>query len=124
MMLSVNMLTEGRFFMSEPGGYQEPPPAGPPPGGYQQPPSGGQIPGAEKKLVAGILAILLGAFGIHKFYLGYTQAAVIMLVATVITCGFAGAIMSIIGIVEGIMYLTKSDQEFVDMYVVGKKEWF
>jgi hypothetical protein len=32
---------------------------------------GGQIPGAEKKLVSGILAILLGSLGIHKFYLGY-----------------------------------------------------
>ena len=111
--------------MSEPGGYQEPPPPGPPPGGYQQPPGGGgQIPGAEKKLVAGILAILLGSLGIHKIYLGYNQAGIIMLVVTVITCGFAGVIMQVIGIVEGIMYLTKTDQDFVNTYVAGKKEWF
>lgn len=121
MMLSVSMLTEGRFFMSEPGGYQEPPPAGPPPGGYQQPPGGGgQIPGAEKKLVAGILGILLGGLGIHKFYLGYTNTGIIQLVVTFVTCGAAG----IIGLIEGIIYLTKTDQDFVNTYIVGKKEWF
>ena len=38
------------------------------------------VPGAEKKIVAGILAILLGALGIHKFYLGYTKEGVIQLI--------------------------------------------
>jgi len=79
-----------------------------------------QIPGAEKKVVAGILGILLGGLALHKFYLGYTKTAVIQLVISVVTCG-AG---SLIGFVEGIIYLTKSDQEFVDTYVTGKKEWF
>jgi hypothetical protein len=31
---------------------------------------------------------------------------------------------SIIGIVEGILYLTKTDDEFVKTYVVGRKGWF
>jgi TM2 domain-containing membrane protein YozV len=79
-----------------------------------------QIPGAEKKVVAGILGILLGGLAVHKFYLGYTKTAIIQLVVSVVTCG-AG---SLIGFVEGIIYLTKSDQEFVDTYVTGKKEWF
>jgi TM2 domain-containing membrane protein YozV len=83
-----------------------------------------QIPGADKKVVAGVLAILLGALGIHKFYLGYQKAGIIMLLVSVLTCGFAGAIMGIIGLVEGIIYLTKSDEEFVATYVNGKKEWF
>ncbi len=83
-----------------------------------------QIPGADKKIVAGILAILLGGLGIHKFYLGYQKAGVIMLVVTLITCGFGGAVMGIIGLVEGITYLTKSDEEFVATYINGKKEWF
>ena len=78
--------------------------------------------------MAGILAILLGAFGIHKFYLGYTVPGVIMLAVTIvvgaITCGAGAGIMGIIGIVEGIIYLTKTDQDFVNTYVVGKKEWF
>ena len=83
-----------------------------------------QIPGAEKKIVAGILAILLGALGIHKFYLGYTKAGVIMILVTALTCGFGGAVMGLVGLIEGIIYLTKTDEEFVATYVNGKKEWF
>lgn len=74
----------------------------------------------SKKLVAGILGILLGGFGIHKFYLGYTKEGIIQIVITFVTCG-AG---SLVGLVEGILYLTKSDDEFVATYVVGRKPWF
>jgi len=83
-----------------------------------------QIPGAEKKVVAGVLGILLGGLGIHKFYLGYTTAGLIMLLVTVLTCGFGGTVMAVIGIIEGIIYLTKTDAEFVATYVTSKKEWF
>ena len=78
-----------------------------------------QIPGAEKKIVAGILGILLGSLGVHKFYLGYTKAGIIQIFLSFL-CGIGG----IIGIIEGIIYLTKSDQDFVNTYVTGKKEWF
>ena len=81
---------------------------------------GDQPPGAEKKIVAGILGILLGGFGIHKFYLGYTKQGIIQLVLTLVTCGAA----SIIGLIEGIIYLTKSDEEFVATYITGQKGWF
>jgi TM2 domain-containing membrane protein YozV len=83
-----------------------------------------QIPGAEKKLVAGILGILIGSLGIHKFYLGYQTAGIIMLLVTLLTCGLGASVMGIIGLVEGIIYLTKPDEEFVEIYVDGKKEWF
>ena len=87
-----------------------------------------QIPGAEKKIVAGILAILLGGLGIHKFYLGYTTAGIIMLVVSLVvgtfTCGIGYSLMAVIGLIEGIIYLTKTDEEFVATYVNGKKEWF
>lgn len=79
---------------------------------------------ASKKIAAGICGILLGAFGIHKFILGMNKPGIIMLVVTVVTCGMGGAVMGIIGLVEGIMYLTKTDEEFYNTYVVGKKEWF
>lgn len=81
-------------------------------------------PGADKKIVAGICGILLGALGIHKFILGYTKEGLIMLLVTVLTLGFAGFIMAIIGLIEGIVYLTKSDEEFAKTYVTGKKGWF
>lgn len=81
-------------------------------------------PGADKKIVAGILGILLGALGIHKFYLGYTKEGVIMLLVTLLTLGFGGFVMGVIGLIEGILYLTKSDEDFVATYVTGKKGWF
>jgi TM2 domain-containing membrane protein YozV len=73
----------------------------------------------SKKVVAGIFGILLGGLGIHKFYLGKTKAGIIQIVSN-IACG-AG---SIIGLIEGIIYLTKSDEEFVRTYQNGPKEWF
>ena len=89
---------------------------------------GAKPEGAEKKLVAGILGILLGTLGIHKFYLGYQKEGIIMLVVAlvggIITCGIGAVAVQIIGIVEGIMYLTKSDEEFVATYITGQKGWF
>ncbi len=76
--------------------------------------------GADKKIVAGIFAIVLGWAGVHKFILGYTTEGIIQLVIGLLTCGLS----NIIGIVEGIIYLTKSDEEFVRTYVQGRKGWF
>ena len=81
-------------------------------------------PDASKKIAAGICGILFGALGIHKFVLGYTKAGLIMLLVTVCTCLFGSIVMGPIGLIEGIIYLTKSDQDFYQTYVVGKKEWF
>jgi TM2 domain-containing membrane protein YozV len=85
-------------------------------GGMDQP-----LAGADKKMAAGLLAIFLGALGLHKFYLGYTTAGIIMLVVSLFSCG---TIMGVIGIIEGVIYLTRTDEQFVATYVVGKKEWF
>ena len=74
--------------------------------------------GADKKLTAGICALLVGSFGVHKFILGYTTEGIIQLVL-----GFCG-IGWIIGIIEGIIYLTKSDEDFVRTYIQGRKGWF
>jgi len=76
--------------------------------------------GADKKITAGICAILLGWLGIHKFILGYSTEGIIQLILGVLTCGLT----NIIGIIEGIIYLTKSDEEFVRTYIQGRKGWF
>lgn len=89
----------------------------PAPGGGT-PPAGGK---SDKKLVSGLLAILLGWTGAHKFYLGYQKEGIITLVISLVTCGSIG---SIIGIVEGVIYLTKTDEEFETTYVKGSKPWF
>jgi TM2 domain-containing membrane protein YozV len=86
------------------------------------------IPGAEKKVVAGVLGILLGGLGIHKFYLGYTTAGIVMLLVSLLagtfTCGIGYSVMGVVGLIEGIIYLTKTDEEFVATYITQKKEWF
>jgi TM2 domain-containing membrane protein YozV len=73
----------------------------------------------NKKVVAGILAILLGFLGIHKFYLGYTKEGIIQIFLNIIF-GIGG----LIGLIEGIIYLTKTDEDFYQTYQVGRKPWF
>ncbi len=80
-------------------------------------------PDASQKIAAGICAILLGSLGIHKFILGYTTEGIIMLLVSLLTCGVGAVVMWAISIAEGIIYLTKTDQDFIDTYVVNKKGW-
>lgn len=79
---------------------------------------------ASDKLAAGLCGILLGAFGVHKFILGMTTPGLILLGATVLTCGFGTIITYPLGIVEGIIYLSKRDEDFYQTYIVEKKPWF
>jgi TM2 domain-containing membrane protein YozV len=76
------------------------------------------------RIAAGICGILLGALGIHKFILGFTTPGIIMLLVTLLTCGWGALAMWPIGLIEGIMYLSKSDEEFYQTYVVEKRGWF
>jgi len=86
----------------------------------------------NKKILAGILAIVLGSLGIHKFILGYNKEGFILLgfsiAAYILSCLFIGLLFiwipGIIGLIEGIIYLTKSDEEFYNTYQAGKKPWF
>jgi TM2 domain-containing membrane protein YozV len=92
-----------------PPGYPPPPPPGyppPPPPGY--PPLSGYVvypvyvdPLAKSRLTAGLLGIFLGAFGVHRFYLGYTSIGVLQILVTIATCGIGG----LWGVVEGILIL-------------------
>lgn len=74
----------------------------------------------NKKILAGVLGILFTGLGIHKFVLGYNKEGIILLIATILTCGLA----SIVGFIEGIIYLTKSDEDFYNTYQANKKPWF
>lgn len=93
---------------------------------------------SQKKLIAGLLGIFLGSLGVHKFYLGMNNAGIIMLAATIggWILGFIGSfiivgavffflpmLVSILGLIEGIIYLTKSDADFKREYIDGKKPW-
>jgi TM2 domain-containing membrane protein YozV len=88
---------------------------------------------ASKKIAAGICGILLGCFGIHKFIVGLNTAGTIMLIVSLfgailspclIVPALALAAMGIIGLAEGIIYLTKTDEDFYQTYAIQKKEWF
>ena len=70
----------------------------------------------SKRIVAGVLALLIGSLGVHKFILGYTREGIIQIVITVITCGVG----SIVSFIEGIIYLTKSDEEFYQTYQANR----
>ncbi|MCL5246664.1 NINE protein [Cellulophaga sp. 20_2_10] len=88
--------------------------------------------GENKKMLAGLLALFLGSFGVHKFILGYQKEGIILAVTTVVgiitACFLVGYLLLmatwVIGIIEGILYLTKSDEEFYNTYQVGRKPWF
>ena len=101
------------------GGYGGPPPPGgfgPPPGGFGGPPGGQMMPYApygldpitgvpfsdKSRMVAGLLQIFLGSFGIGRFYTGHTGIAIAQICVTWFTCG-VGALWPLI---DGIMMLT------------------
>ena len=94
---------------------------------YQQP-YAQAAPNTKDHVAAGLLAIFLGSLGIHKFYLGYNTPGFIMLAVTIVgsifSLGIAGLAMVVISIVEGVLYLSKSQTEFEQVYVFNKKEWF
>ena len=94
---------------------------------YQQPYTQA-APNTKDHVAAGLLAIFLGSLGIHKFYLGYNTPGFIMLAVTIVgsifSLGIAGLAMVVISIVEGVLYLSKSQTEFEQVYVFNKKEWF
>jgi TM2 domain-containing membrane protein YozV len=81
-------------------------------------------PDEGKRIAAGICGILIGALGIHKYILGLNTAGTIMLLVSLLTCGIGAIPMHVIGLIEGIIYLSKSDEEFYQTYIVGRKEWF
>ncbi len=95
---------------------------------YQQPYYGAQVVQTKDHVAAGLLAIFLGSFGVHKFYLGYNSAGFVMLavsiVGSLLTLGIAAGVMCVIGFIEGIIYLVKSQTDFEQLYVYNKREWF
>jgi TM2 domain-containing membrane protein YozV len=84
--------------------YGYPPQGGPAgyPGGYDP----NLDPAAKSRLAAGLLGILLGSLGIHRFYLGYTGIGLLMLLLSVLSVGFLAPLVGVWGLVEGILYLT------------------
>jgi TM2 domain-containing membrane protein YozV len=81
-----------------------------------------------KQLIAGYCGIIFGGFGIHKFIMGYPTEGFIMLVISVVggtfTYGITLLIMQLVGLIEAMIYLNKTPEEFVNTYFINKQGWF
>jgi TM2 domain-containing membrane protein YozV len=80
----------------------------PPASSVPMPPVAGVSAGLDQKskVAAGVLGILLGCFGVHNFYLGFTGKGVAQLLITLLTCGYGALISGVWGLIEGVMILT------------------
>ncbi|WP_269617529.1 TM2 domain-containing protein [Zhongshania sp. BJYM1] len=82
---------------------------------------------SSKKIAASLLAFFFGFLGVHKFYLGYNKQGVIMLLCFLfgfILVGIPTIAVCIIAFIEFILYITKSDADFDQTYVIGQRPWF
>ena len=87
----------------------------------------GLRPRRKSRITAGVFAILFGVVGLHKFYLGYIGTGILTLILTWLTTlafSLPPYVMAIIGIIEGIIYLGKTNEEFNSTYAERKKRWF
>jgi len=78
-------------------------------------------------VIAGLFGIFLGGFGIHKFYMGYQKDGLTYLLTFVfgfILCGIPSVIIAVIGIIEGIIYLSSTQQEFERKYILNRHNLF
>lgn len=77
-----------------------------------------------KKIAGGLCGVLFGGFGVHKFVIGLRKQGMTMLLLSLCTFFVAFPVMQIIGMIEGIIYLAKTEEDFYRDYVVEKRGWF
>lgn len=75
-----------------------------------------------KRVPAGVIALFLGNLGIHKFMLGLTTAGITMLILFFLIIPIP--VLAVVSLIEGIVYLTKSEQQFYNDYAINRKQWF
>lgn len=80
----------------------------------------------SKRLIVAVFAFMTGAFGVHKFILGQKRDGFIRLGITILLIWtlIAPIAMMVIGMAEGVIYFTKTDDEFIRIYQQGRKSWF
>jgi TM2 domain-containing membrane protein YozV len=94
--------------------------------GIEQSGSGAATKGAaNNRIAAGVCGILLGALGVHKFILGYTGAGITMLLISILGfCFYGWMAMHVLGIIEGILYLSLSERDFQNIHGKRLRPWF
>ena len=80
------------------------------------------VESSKSKVAAGVLALLLGGLGVHKFYLGRVGAGIVHIILSITIIGIP--VNWVICLIEAIIYFTKSDGEFHQTYVVNRKSFF
>ncbi len=73
------------------------------------------------RVLAGVFGIVLGGLGVHRFIIGDVSGGIKRILLNFL-CGAGG----LIGLIEGIIYLTKSDEDFIETYQIPRKRkaWF
>ena len=74
-------------------------------------------PSGKSRGVAGLLALLMGALGLHYFYLGKSTAGVVFLIIFFISCGVFGVVTWVISIIQAVLFFTSTQQEFEQKWV-------
>ena len=80
----------------------------------------------DKRLVASVLAFFSGCFRVHKFYLGVNKVGIIYLLICILGSFIlvGPMIVFVFCIIDIVKYLKCTPEEFEQVYVIGKKEWF
>ena len=74
-------------------------------------------PSGKSRGVAGLLALFLGGLGLHYFYMNKTNAGVVFLLITLLSCGVFGIVTQIIAIIQAVLFFTSTQQEFEQKWV-------
>ncbi|MBY0588767.1 GYF domain-containing protein [bacterium] len=78
----------------------------------------------HRRIIASLCGVLFGGLGVHKFVMGKRRQGITMLLASLLTFFVLFPVMWIIGLIEGIIYLSKTDAEFAREYIDGNRGWF
>ncbi len=74
----------------------------------------------KNRILAGLLALLLGTFGVHRFYLNDIFGGIFYLFLFFITSKFLFPVTTILGVIEAIRIFNMSNAEFDERYNNGK----
>lgn len=74
-------------------------------------------PSGKSRGIAGLLAILMGGFGLHYFYIGKTNAGILFLMVAILSCGILATVTTIVAIIQGVLFFTSTQDEFEHKWV-------
>ena len=74
-------------------------------------------PSGKSRGIAGLLALLMGAFGLHYFYIGKTNAGIVFLLISLLSCGVFATVTWVISIIQAVLFFTSTQQEFEQRWV-------